>query len=93
MIILDQAHYDDITNELSKLNIRGFTSWKPVYGRGSNTRISALWNSCLALAQQCNSDCSRRSSFEATASFLKELDDQYQNLGLRAFSWNIEDMI
>jgi len=36
MIVLDQAHYENIVNDLISLNIRGFTSWKEVYGRGSN---------------------------------------------------------
>ena len=35
MITLDQAHYEEIVEELGSLNIRGFTSWKEVYGRGS----------------------------------------------------------
>ncbi|MFA5228858.1 MAG: PG0541 family transporter-associated protein, partial [Candidatus Paceibacterota bacterium] len=39
MIILDQAHYDIIVEKLDRLNIRGFTSWKEVYGKGSNDGI------------------------------------------------------
>ena len=35
MILLDQAHYDEIVDNLSSLNIRGFTSWKEVFGKGS----------------------------------------------------------
>ena len=37
LIIFDQAHYSQIERDLPKLNIRGFSSWKEVYGRGSNT--------------------------------------------------------
>ena len=39
MIMLDQAHYDLIVEELGSLNIRGFTSWKEVYGKGSKDGI------------------------------------------------------
>ncbi|MDD4486067.1 MAG: hypothetical protein PHG62_05030, partial [Proteiniphilum sp.] len=39
MIMLDQAHYEMIVEKLSRLNIRGFTSWKEVYGRGSSDGI------------------------------------------------------
>ena len=33
MIVMDQAHYDRVVQDLASLNIRGFTSWKEVYGK------------------------------------------------------------
>lgn len=91
MILLDQAHYERIVNHLSKLNIRGFTSWKEVYGRGSSDGNphygSHAWpsvnNSILTVVED--------DKVPQLLNYLKALDSEAANLGLRAFVWNIED--
>lgn len=93
MILIDQAHYDEIVNDLSSLNIRGFTSWKEVHGRGSKTGIphfgSHAWpsvnNAILTIVED--------DRVPVLLKYLKDLDHDSPNLGLRAFVWNIEDMI
>ena len=93
MIILDQAHYSQIIDDLSKLNIRGFTSWREVFGRGSKTGEphygSHAWpsvnNALLAVVEDHR--------VGPLMNYLRELDKAYENLGLRAFVWNVEDMI
>ncbi len=91
--MLDQAHYDQIVENLSRLNIRGFTSWKEVYGRGSSDGIphygSHAWpsvnNAILTIVED--------DKVRSLLSFLRELDSESENLGLRAFVWNVEGMI
>lgn len=93
MIILDQAHYADITESLSRLNIRGFSSWKEVFGRGSNTGDphygSHAWpsvnNAILTVVEE--------ERVKPLLEFLRKLDKESENLGLRAFVWNVEEMI
>ncbi|HHT34362.1 MAG: PG0541 family transporter-associated protein [Proteiniphilum sp.] len=93
MIMLDQAHYEMIVEKLSRLNIRGFTSWKEVYGRGSSDGIphygSHAWpsvnNAILTVVED--------HQVEGLLTYLRELDNESANLGLRAFVWNIEDGI
>lgn len=93
MIMLDQAHYDQIVNQLGKLNIRGFTAWKEVYGKGSSDGIphygSHAWpsvnNSILTMVED--------DKVAVLLKYLKEQDEDAANLGLRAFVWNVEDMI
>lgn len=93
MITLDQAHYDEIVENLSSLNIRGFTSWKEVLGRGSKNGEphygSHAWpslnNAILTMVED--------DKVKSLLGYLKNLDTEYPNLGLRAFVWNIEDMI
>lgn len=88
--MLDQAHYDQIVENLSRLNIRGFTSWKEVYGRGSSDGIphygSHAWpsvnNAILTVVED--------NKVEGLLAYLRELDTESANLGLRAFVWNIE---
>lgn len=93
LIIFDQAHYSQIERDLSKLNIRGFSSWTEVYGRGSNTGDphygSHAWpsvnNAIITIVED------ERVSFLLT--YLRELDNEYNNLGLRAFVLNVEEMV
>ncbi|CEA15561.1 MAG TPA: hypothetical protein GXZ44_01365 [Fermentimonas caenicola] len=93
MIVLDQAHYDEIVENLNTLNIRGFTSWREVHGRGSKNGIphygSHAWpsvnNSILTIVED--------DRVPLLLKYLKDLDNESPNLGLRAFVWNIEDMI
>ncbi len=90
MIILDQAHYDIIVDKLDRLNIRGFTSWKEVYGKGSNDGFphygSHAWPSVNNAILTVVAD----EKVEGLLSYLRELDNESANLGLRAFVWNIE---
>ncbi len=90
MIVLDQAHYEMIVNDLSSLNIRGFTSWKEVYGKGSNDGFphygSHAWPSVNNAILTVVAD----EKVEGLLSYLRELDNESANLGLRAFVWNIE---
>lgn len=93
MILLDQAHYDQLVDDLSSLNIRGFTSWKEVFGRGSKDGIphygSHAWPSLNnAILTMVEDD---RVPF--LLNYLKKMDEESANLGLRAFVWNIEQMI
>lgn len=93
MIILDQAHYSQIVDDLMRFNIRGFTSWKEVYGKGSKTGEphygSHAWpsvnNAIMTIVEDFRVD--------PLLKYLKDLDNKYDNLGLRAFVWNIENMI
>ena len=93
MILIDQAHYDEIVGDLSSLNIRGFTSWKEVHGRGSKTGFphygSHAWpsvnNAILTIVED--------DRVPVLLKYLKELDKDSPNLGLRAFVWNIEEAI
>ena len=91
--MLDQAHYEMIVEKLSRLNIRGFTSWKEVYGRGSSDGIPhygrhawpSVNNAILAVVED--------HQVEGLLTYLRELDNESANLGLRAVVWNIEDGI
>ena len=93
MILLNQAHYNQIVKDLSKLNIRGFSSWKEVLGRGSETGEphygSHAWptinNAILTMVED--------DRVKLLMDYLRELDREYQNLGLKAYVWNIEEVL
>ena len=93
MIILDQAHYDEIVENLSRLNIRGFTSWKEVFGRGSKTGEPHYGTHAWPSINNAIFTVVEDNRVAPLLKFLKNLDAEAENLGLRAFVWNIEDMI
>ena len=93
MIILDQAHYSQIVRDLSKLNIRGFSSWKEVLGRGSDSGEAHYGTHAWPSINNAILTVVDDDRVPALLNYLKELDSEYQNLGLRAFVWNIENMI
>ena len=90
MIILDQAHYDMIVDKLEKLSIRGFTSWKEVYGKGSNDGIPHYGSHAWPSVNNAILTVVENEKVDALLAYLRELDNESANLGLRAFVWNIE---
>ena len=84
LITFDQAYYERIIATLDRLNCRGFTYWEQVRGRGSKTGDphygSHAWPSmCSAILTMVED--------------LHNMDKQTEQLGLRAFVWNIEKTI
>lgn len=93
MISFDQAHHENVISVLDRTNARGYTMVETTQGRGSKTGDPHLgshaWPSMCSTIftivdeEQCAAILKR----------LKELDDNSPMLGLRAFSWNIEESI
>ncbi len=88
-ISFNQAYYDFILEILDRLNIRGFTSWEEVRGRGSHKGEphygSHAWptlNSAMIVFLPAD---------RATALLdaLRSLDAETEEQGLRAFEWDI----
>jgi len=93
MILIDQAHYDEIIENLSSLNIRGFTSWKEVHGKGSKTGFPHYGSHAWPSVNNAILTMVENDRVPLLLKYLKELDNDSPNLGLRAFVWNIEEAI
>lgn len=94
LITFDQAHYQHIVELLDRCNCRGFTAWPQVTGRGSHDGEphygSHAWPSMAsAIITIVDTDDKARNLL----SKLHALDVERPKLGLRAFTWNIEDSI
>ena len=89
LITFDQAYYERIIATLDRLNCRGFTYWEQVRGRGSKTGDphygSHAWPSILTMVEDGKVD--------SLLEVLHNMDKQTEQLGLRAFVWNIEKTI
>ncbi|HBG40405.1 MAG TPA: hypothetical protein DDZ96_03635 [Porphyromonadaceae bacterium] len=93
MIIMNQAHYMEVVDNLSSLNIRGYTAWKQVYGRGSKTGEPHYGNHAWPTVNDAIMTIVEDDRVPVLLKYLKDLDAQHERLGLHAFVWNIEDMI
>ena len=90
MIIFNQANTERVEYMLDVLKIRGFTMFEQVQGRGSHDgeprRGTHTWpemNSCVITIVD---DDKVSSLLEA----VEKLDLRNKEVGVRAFTWNIE---
>jgi len=91
-IIYNQAHTEKVEYMFEKLNIRGFTRWTDLAGRGSvdgdphmNTHTWPEQNSAKLTVVE---DEMVKPVLEA----VRKLDNVNKKVGIRAFVWNIEEV-
>ena len=93
LITFDQAHYERIVEMLERNNCRGFTSWREVNGRGSVSGEphygTHAWPSLASAIITMVED----SRVDTVLKRLRQFDEESPKLGLRAFTWNIEESI
>ena len=92
-ITCNQAHYYRITEEMTHLNIRGFTSWNPLTGRGSKTGDPHYGSKAWPALNNAIISVMEDHQVDGLLDFLKKLDEKTPELGLRAFVWNVEKSI
>lgn len=89
MIIFNQAHSEKVEYLFHELEIRGYTLWENVQGRGSNAGLPHLgthaWpeinKSILAVVEDMIVD--------QVLNNLRKIDEINPDIGLRAFVWDI----
>ena len=93
MIVFNQANTERVEYLLDMLNIRGFTFFEQVQGRGTNggepRRGTHAWpemNSCVITVVDDE-------QVEPLLEAVKKLDMRNEEVGVRAFVWNIETTI
>ena len=93
LIVFNQASTERMEYMLDTLGIRGFTFWENVQGRGHETgdphRGTHTWpemnNAILTVVPDEKVD-------ELLLS-VRKLDRRNEEVGIRAFVWNIENMV
>lgn len=92
-IAFDQAHKEAVIALLEHNNCRGFSCFEQMQGRGSKTGDphygSHAWPSMCSGIITIVDD----SRVDTIMQQLKELDEDRELLGLRAFVWNVEKSI
>lgn len=92
-IVFNQANTERVEYVLDQLNIRGFTFFEEVQGRGSKTgeprRGTHTW-------PEMNSSVITIVDDDKVSDLLKtihRLDNRNKEIGVRAFTWNIESTV
>ena len=93
LITFDQAHYQGVIDMLSHYNCRGFSMVEHVQGRGSKTGEphygSHAWpGMCSAIIAMVDDN-----KVDILLEALHKMDERAEQLGLRAFVWDIEKSI
>ena len=91
-IIYNQAHTEKVEYLFDRLNIRGFTRWTDITGRGSvdgpphmNTHTWPEQNTArLSVVED--------DAVGAILNAVRLLDEENKDVGIRAFVWNVEEM-
>jgi nitrogen regulatory protein PII len=93
MIVFNQTNTERVEYMLEKLEIRGYTWWQDVMGRGSETGEPRMgthtWPEMNSAALIVIPDEKVGVLLEA----VKKLDDINKEVGVRAFVWNIEKTV
>lgn len=92
-IAYNQAVIEKVEFMLDKLNIRGFTQWEGVQGRGSVDGDPHYGNHTwpeINCATLCVVD---NSQVEIILEKIKAIDEINKEVGIRAFVWNIEQTV
>ncbi len=89
-IAYDQAYNMDIAVALEKLGVRGFTMWKDISGRGGSTGEPHLGDHAWPTMNNAILTFVPDEKVAPILAELKAMDEETPDLGIRAFSWDIE---
>jgi nitrogen regulatory protein PII len=93
MIVYNQANTERVEYMLDVLSIRGFTFFEQVQGRGSKTgqphRGTHTWPEMNSVIITVVED----EKVESLLSAIRKLDLRNEEVGVRAFVWNIEQTV
>lgn len=92
-IAYNQAHVDDVEKILERSGIKGFTRWQEVQGAGSRGGEPHLGSHAWPGKNMLTLVIIDEEKVEELLSKLKQLDESAEMMGLRAFTWNIEETI
>ncbi len=93
MITFNQAYYETILGLMDRNNIRGFTYWENVQGRGSKTGEPHYGSHAWPTMNSAIYTVVEDEKVSRFMDVLQKLDKQTEALGLRAFVMNVEQMI
>ncbi len=92
-ISFNQAYYEMIVALLDRHNMRGFTHWETVSGRGSKTGEPHYGSHAWPTLNSAIMAITEEDKVDKFLDVLHKMDKQTEALGLRAFVWNVEKTI
>lgn len=93
MITFNQAYHETILGLMDRNNIRGFSYWESVQGRGSKTGEPHYGSHAWPTMNSAIYTVVEDEKVDRFLDLLQKLDKQTEALGLRAFVMNVEQTI
>jgi len=93
MIIYNQAHSEKVEYMLDKLGIRGYSLWENVQGRGSKTGVPHLGTHTWPEINKSVLTILEDDMVDTVLEKVKRLDAINDEVGIRAFVWDILKMV
>ena len=90
-IVYNQAHTEKVEYLFDKLNIKGFTRWTDLTGRGSVHGLPHMGTHTWPEQNTARLAVMEDDTVAAVLEGAKKLDEENKDVGIRAFVWNIED--
>ena len=89
MIIYNQAHAEKVEYLLDKLAINGYSLWENVMGRGTNTGVPHLGTHAWPEINKSVLTIVDDDKVDIVLKNVKRIDDVNEEVGIRAFVWDI----
>jgi nitrogen regulatory protein PII len=89
MIIYNQAHTEKIEYMLDKLGIKGYTLWENVQGRGTNTGVPHLGTHAWPEINKSVLTIVEDDIVGKVLNTVKKIDEINEDVGIRAFVWDV----
>ena len=92
-IVYNQALTERIDEMLNRLNVRGFTQWKDVMGRGTETGEPHMGTHTWPVMNSATMCMVDDTMAVKLLEGVKKLNESAQLQGIRAFVWDIEGTV
>ena len=89
LIIYNQAHTEKVEYMLDRLEIRGYTQWKEVYGRGTVDGDPHMGTHTWPESNSATLTIMEDEMVDPVLESVKKLDAVNEEIGIRAFAWDI----
>lgn len=89
MIIYNQAHTERVEYMLDKLEIKGYSLWENVQGRGSSTGVPHLATHSWPEINKSLLTIVDDDKVDPVLEIVKKIDSINEEVGIRAFVWDI----
>ena len=93
MMIYNQAHTERIEYLMDKLGIKGYSLWENVQGRGSNTGVPHLGTHAWPEINKSVLTIIADDLVDEVLATVRKIDSINEEVGIRAFVWDVEKMI
>jgi nitrogen regulatory protein PII len=93
MIIYNQAHTERVEYMLDKLDIKGYSLWENVQGKGSETGVPHLGTHAWPEINKSLITIVDDDIVDRVLELVKKIDSINEEVGIRAFVWDVLKMV